>query len=470
MPFEREHRSADADGARPDAPKRRTATGWLDLQQRAGNRATRALARAVETDAPPPGGRPRGGPSSVRIGLPPRAVSRAWGAADATTGVQVWDSLDRSGKRWKRKPANGGYEYSYSVDEGTMDLEHEGEWMTAEALQAASINVPRDVLGLPVQQAQAEAQADAEQLDAESGDSDNESGDDARNDSDAEPDADASDADEDTGPSIADDLAANPAEAKWDTSRLLGEISRRGLPGICNALTAAYLLDFVAPTVDQSGMATVALGRARLLKNLLDLIVAGLGVDSDIVTHVFVDWAREQGHDAAWFNGLTPQNVNARMDEFRQYFNQRADAENESDSDAEGDGDAGGGGATREMEMDGKYADHTADGMSTEIDGMLEPWFDLNTSFSGVVVVKAEVDGERGQSGHEFAIRYNGNTRIFSIFDQNAGLVNEQISEQEFIADAIARHLMKYVTQPMNVDIDGELKPADCGTFRVQVF
>lgn len=468
MPFEREHRSADADAARPDAPKRRTATGWLDLQQRAGNRAARALARAVETDAPPPGGRPRSGPPSVRIGLPQRAVSRAWGAADAKTGVQVWDSLDRSGKRWKRKPANGGYEYSYSVDEGTMDLELEGDWMTAEALEAARINVPRAVLGLPAQQAQAEAQADAEQLDAESGDSDAESGDDAGSDSDAEPDADASDADEDTGPSIAEDIAANQGEAEWDTSRLLGEIQRRKLPGICNALTAAYLLDFVNPTVDRSGMATVALGRARLLKNLLDLIVAGLGVDSDIVTHVFVDWAREQGHDAAWFNGLTPQNVNARMDEFRQYFNQRADAEGGSDSDAEGD-DADGGGS-REMEMDGAYADQTADGMSTEIDAMLEPWFDLNTSFSGVVVVKAEVDGERGQSGHEFAIRYNGNTRVFSIFDQNAGLVSEQISEQEFIADAIAAHLMKYVTQPMNVDVDGELKPADCGSFRVRVF
>ncbi|GMU41350.1 MAG: hypothetical protein AMXMBFR23_22160 [Chloroflexota bacterium] len=467
MPFEREHRSADADAARPDAPKRRTATGWLDLQQRAGNRATRALARAVETDAPPPGG-PRAGRPSVRVGLPPRAVSRAWGAPDAQQ-VQVWDSLDRNGKRWKRKPANGGYEYSYSVVEGTMDLEHEGNWMTAAALEAANITVPRDVLGLPAQQAQAEAQADAEQLDAESGESDNESGDDAGNDSDAEPDADASDADEHAGPGIAEDLAADANEAEWDTSRLIDEMTRRGLPGICNALTAAYLLDFVNPTVDRSGMATVALGRARLLKNLLDLIVNGMQADSDIVTQVFVDWARGQGHGADWFNGLTLQNVNQRHDEFRQYFNQRAAAEGESDSDAEGD-DADDGGGSREMEIDGAYEGHTADGMATEIDAMLEPWFDLDTSFSGVVVVKAEVDGERGQSGHEFAIRYDGNTRTFTIFDQNAGLLSEQISEQEFIADAIATHLMKYVARPMNVDVDGEIKPADCGTFRVRVF
>ena len=379
-----------------------SAPGLLDLQQRIGNRATRALAHSQSAS---PGGPPRPPTRAlIRETAPMHPLQRAWVAG--SSGQEQWDSVIGS-KQWKRRTTgSGGYEYSYSVTSGSMDVEYEAEWHGAAWYSEHGVAVPSDLLGTP--------SATAEPV-VEEDDSDDE-------------------------------------EEEWDVAALFDAVRREGLQGICNAMTAAYLLDFLDPSIDKVGMTELAFQKTALLKNLLDEVVTFYtDYDASDVTYAFVGWGKQQGLDSDWLGSLTEQNVTARFQQFRQYFHTARHALPPRGV----------------VTIAGKYADMTIEDIATKIDDMLEPWFSMSTNFQGVLVIKAEVEGASGMSGHELAFRYKG--EAFEIFDQNLGLVHEIISEQEEIAEHLAGHIMKYVNNPMPVMVETTRRTADSGRFEVQI-
>ena len=379
-----------------------SAPGLLNLQHRIGNRATRALARSHEA---PPGAPPH---PPARAGIsetaPMHPLQRAWVAG--SSGQEDWDSVIGS-KQWRRRTtSSGGYEYQYEVKSGSMDVDNELEWHGADWYSEHGVAVPSDLLGTP--------SATAEPV-VEEDDSDDE-------------------------------------EEEWDVTALFDAVRREGLQGICNAMTAAYLLDFLDPSIDKVGMTELAFQKTALLKDLLDRVVTFYSdYDASDVTYGFVGWGKEQGLDSDWLGSLTAQNVTARFQAFREYFHTARNALPPR----------GG------VRIEGKYADMTFEDVATQIDDMLEPWFSMSTDFQGVLVVKAQVDGTSGMSGHELAFRYRG--RAFEIFDQNLGLIHEVISEQEEIAEHLARHIMRYVSNPMPVMVETTRRTADSGRFEVQI-
>lgn len=379
-----------------------SAPGLLGLQQRIGNRATRALAHS---HAAPPGTPPRPATRpSIRETAPMHPLQRAW-VATSTSGQEQWDSVIGS-KQWKRRAGSGGYEYYYSVTSGTMDVDNEMEWHGAEWYSERGVAVPPELLGTP--------SATAEPV-VEDDDSDDE-------------------------------------EEEWDVNALFDAVRREGLQGICNAMTAAYLLDFLDPSIDKVGMTELAFQKTALLKDLLDRVVTFYtDYDASDVTFAFVSWGQQKGLDSDWLAGLKDSNVTARFQEFRTYFHTARSALPAR------------GGVT----IAGKYADMNLEDVATKIDDMLEPWFSMSTNFQGVLVIKAQVEGASGMTGHELAFRYRG--EAFEIFDQNLGLIHEIISEQEEIAEHLARHIMRYVSNPMPVMVETTRRTADSGRFEVQI-
>ncbi|MDP2327909.1 MAG: hypothetical protein Q8M79_07460 [Dehalococcoidia bacterium] len=400
--------SPDTAGAESQADRAAEANvpGLLDLQQRIGNRATRALAHA---QAAPPGSPPRP-PTRPQIieTAPMHPLQRAW-ASTSESGVEQWDGSTGS-KQWKRKGnGSGGYEYYYTVTSGSMDTEYEMEWHPAAWFADNNVAVPPALLGTPSIIAQ---------------------------------------------PSVPEVDSEDDDEEEWNVEKLFTEIRSKELNGICNAMTGAYLLDFLQPTADKTGLTQLAFEKTALLKRILDAIVASYSnYDSSDVTLAFVKWGKSRNLDSEWLAGLKDSNVDPQFESFKKYFHTaRTNLARAS-----------------QVAIVGDYANMTLEGVYQKIDDMLEPWFSMTTGFQGVLVVKAAVKGTSGMSGHEMAIRYVPEGYVFEIFDQNTGLVKQAITEQEEIGEIVAGHIMKYVNNPMPVMVETTRRTADSGRFEVQV-
>ncbi|MGE3960096.1 MAG: hypothetical protein AB7F65_00270 [Dehalococcoidia bacterium] len=371
------------------------------VQQRAGNRAARALRRAAVA---PPLARGVSSAATVRE-APMHRLQRAW-VATSESGVEEWDAQVGS-KTWRRRAGAGGYEYYYTVTSGSGDVEWEMEWHAAAWYADKGVPVPPALSG-----------ATAEVTLVEEDDSDDE------------------------------------YEAQWDLDRFFAEISSKGVAGVCNAMTAAYLMNFIDPDVDTSGMTAVIFEKTLLLKGLLDYVTTFYSsYDSSDVTYGFVTWGQAMGLTGDWLGALDDSSVDEAAASFREWFHQAREAL-----------------PPRAMlAMSGPYTGMSLEGLATQIDDMLEPWFDMRRSFQGVVVIKAQKEGLPTATGHELAIRYDADGSAFEIFDQNTGLIREAIVEQEDIAGQIAAHLMKYVRNPMPVFNEGERITSDKARFEVQI-
>ncbi len=364
----------------------------------------------------------RGAPILVRPGLSnramralvrvspqgmPNSLMRAWVAKGG--GVDEWDSTVGS-KKWTRRVAGSAaaatvtYEYRYEIQgASTMDYEYEGDWKTKEGWDAVSIAIPAE-RAAPV-------------------------------------------------------LPVAASAAGWDLRTLFGQIQKDGLAGVCNALTAAYLADMVAPQEGAHGISEQNYLQVVALKGLLDQVAMRTREDSGDVTAEFLQWASARGLGAAWLAGLTAGMAEAAYRDFLG-FAQRADPARGRVS------------ATAE----GRYEDLTAEYLYSTIDDLLEPFFDMNTAFQGIVVIKADTleedtdaaAADDGIAGHEFAIRYDPNGHRFSIYDQTGGLVRQGIQEQEQIAEILADYLYtNYIDNPM-MPAGPDAPPVNNGSFTIQ--
>ena len=128
-------------------------------------------------------------------------IQRTWVEGSVGYPPVKCEQWDRTvgDKRWyRRTPDTGETQYRYEVTSGSMDLKHEAKWHTRAEWTALKIEPPPDV----------------------------------------------------APPDVEDYPAATLPQSGgggWDVRTLLGVLVQHGLRGVCNAMSAAYLADLIAP-------------------------------------------------------------------------------------------------------------------------------------------------------------------------------------------------------------------------------
>ncbi|KJS17762.1 MAG: hypothetical protein VR69_03190 [Peptococcaceae bacterium BRH_c4b] len=211
-------------------------------------------------------------------------------------------------------------------------------------------------------------------------------------------------------------------------------------------MSAAWLTNLIAPGKDDVGVNDETIEKIELFKRLLDAVVGFFNGDYDsrYVTIAFIDYFRKK-LKSNWLNGLTEGNVDDEFDSFKEYMKDDEDGWQPDQKDF------------KEVETEGKYEELTKEKLYEMIDGVLEPFFSMNELFYGVVVLGADMRSDTEEydyesfKGHQMAIRYTPDSNyLFEIYDQNAGLIPENISEQEEIAEILTDHLHDgYISNPI---------------------
>jgi hypothetical protein len=229
----------------------------------------------------------------------------------------------------------------------------------------------------------------------------------------------------------------------WKVRAFLERLLKMQIPGVCNAMSAAWLTDLIEPEAgdDTVGVDETNIEKIKLLKQLLDMVVGHFNeYGSNAITFAFVDYFKERGYGSDWLDSLTKKTIKETFEDFKDYV--RDDWEPKKSDFKAG-------------QIEGLYDELAEDKLYVMIDDVLEPFFDMRKGFRGVVTIKAEkrVKGETDYDsfkGHEMAIRYNPEGYVFQIFDQNGGLTLTNITEQEEIAEKLAHYLHSgYIAYPI---------------------
>lgn len=369
------------------------------------NRAARALLHQTRSQ---PIEAVRRGLLTQLLRADPARVARAWEPQGG--GVDKWDT-DTGSKRWRRRAAGQGFEYSFEITGfTTIDEEYEGQWKSEEAWEALHLHIPQAPAPeppLPV-----------------------------------------------SGP------------GGWDIGTFFGVLQSRGLPGLCNALTAAYLTDLIAPPAGRPGISEHNFHQVVLLKGLLDEVTSHFydGNNSAFVTYTFVSWFKARGYGGDWLDTLTPSIQSDALEDFKDYYKDfRHEAPPRRTAEAVG----------RFENLTGQYLDHV-------LEDLLSSFFTVDTAFKGTVVIQAEmweddtdeqVD-DSGNANHEFAIEWQPQGQVFSIYDQNGGLVAESMAGMDEITDTLAAYLYNnYIENPMRVpDGSGGIGATNYARFEFAIF
>jgi hypothetical protein len=232
----------------------------------------------------------------------------------------------------------------------------------------------------------------------------------------------------------------------WKPEELIDYMKTKGLKGVCNSLSAAWLTNMIAPDKDDVGVNDETIKKIEMFKTLLDAVVGFFygEYDSRYITIAFIDYFREK-LKSNWLNELTESNVDEEFDAFKEYVKDDEDGWQPDRDDFE------------EAETEGKYEELTKEKLYKMIDGALEPFFSMNDPFYGVVVLGADMRSDtkkydyESYKGHQMAVRYTPDSKyLFEIYDQNAGLIKENICDQEEIAEILTEHLHKgYIDNPI---------------------
>src|SRR5690606_32581620 len=111
-----------------------------------------------------------------------------------------------------------------------------------------------------------------------------------------------------------------------------------------------------------------------------------------------------------------------------------------------------------------------------KFEDLLEPSFDMRVAFRGLIVIKGETlletgkrDPRGGHAGHEIAVRYDPDGRRLAIYDQNGGLVTQDILDQDHIVEILANYLHRhYIAHPMRpLGMGGP--PVNAGSFTLHL-
>jgi hypothetical protein len=234
----------------------------------------------------------------------------------------------------------------------------------------------------------------------------------------------------------------------WDLKEFLDKLNSSKHPGICDALSGAWLSNMVEPGTDSTmGIGEENFTQIKLLKMMFDQLVEYYRCDSSDLTTAFVAWAQKKKMDSRWLNNLSKENFNERMDDFKKFIKDRDDEDSGDEETASN--------PQKEAEIEDKYEDLTEEKIYDLTDNLLESFFGMKTPFTGLVIIKAKINAKNPDDanlylGHQFAVKYEPIDYKFSIFDQNGGLSQSGIYDQEMIGEIIANHVHKgYVANPM---------------------
>ena len=224
----------------------------------------------------------------------------------------------------------------------------------------------------------------------------------------------------------------------WDVITFVNLMQEHGIRGMCNALSAAWLTQLIAPpSGDQLGVDSSNLEKVERLKTLLDLVIDHYNeYDSSMVTFGFLSYFRSNNLGPNWFDDFTEDNIDERFEDFKAFFHQWR-----------GGNDAY---SVQHKEIEGSYEYLAQNRLDDFINfEVLEPFFDYALPFEGVISFKAYQETKDGIAlitGHEWTIRYSPTERKFEIFDQNAGLSQEEVTDQEDISEHLATHIwIRYI-------------------------
>ena len=220
----------------------------------------------------------------------------------------------------------------------------------------------------------------------------------------------------------------------WDIDSLRDWVEKLGLAGVCNALSAGHLAGIIAPTQDKPlGIDRTNYKQLIALKGLLDKVhEANWGTDSATVTFAFLDYVKSK--DNNWFLNVNDGNFDNAFEDFKAYF----DEWQPKDEDYTGD------------HVENWNAKLSVENIYTGVDNLLEKFFDMMSSFQGLIVLKVSYNNGYLSAGHQMSITYKANSRTFEILDQNSGLTSKRIYAQDHIAEVIAKYIHEgYVENPV---------------------
>jgi hypothetical protein len=234
----------------------------------------------------------------------------------------------------------------------------------------------------------------------------------------------------------------------WDLKIFLDNLRNSKHPGICDALSGAWLSNMVEPGTDSTmGIDKENFDQIKLLKMMFDLLANQRNYHSSVLTTAFVAWAQKKKMDSHWLKNLSKENFDKTMDDFKNFI-EDTDDENSGDEETASN-------PQKKAEIEDKYEDLTEEKIYDLTDDLLESFFGMTTPFTGLVIIKAKINAKNPDDdnlylGHQFAVKYEPIGYKFSIFDQNVGLSQSGIDDQDMIGEIIANHVHKgYVANPM---------------------
>ncbi len=178
------------------------------------------------------------------------------------------------------------------------------------------------------------------------------------------------------------------------------------------------------------------------LKNFLDWTVSDvgyLGLDSRDVSWAFLPYLQLKGED--WLNDLPNKNIVGEAQDFGRWIR-----------DDDGYKPSA---KMVEEKTKGSYLAFTEPVIAELIYDVLEKYFNLGTSFKGIVTLKTtNSEDEEFYAGHEFAIKHIASEDYFNnqfiIYDQTSGISQQRIQSDDDIVDILTDYIRDtYITNPI---------------------
>jgi len=256
---------------------------------------------------------------------------------------------------------------------------------------------------------------------------------------------------------------------EWDTNALGKFMAQQGLPGVCNALTSAYLAGLILPDEGKTGVTPENVAQVMRLKGVLDeaVLMAGqMGIhDAARVSQWFIRWAEGRGLGPSWLAdpiAFETQDVRGAFQTHLRQLNPSHPSHGKAQAEV----------PPSVGWVDGHYRYMFELRLKRGFMDALGD-FDANRDARGIVVAQMKQVNWRGREvpgtliGHELAVSYHAASKSVVIHDQNTGKKTASATSAEDIAKALAAHMQEtYVRNPPK---PGGGEPVNHGMFQLRL-
>lgn len=239
---------------------------------------------------------------------------------------------------------------------------------------------------------------------------------------------------------------------------LIERIKEKYPNGICTTLTAAWLTGQLnASSKDNSsGVTNENFNIILSLENFLEWTKKfSCGMDSRDITWAILPYLQIKGQE--WLKELPflhEKDFITEAEIFEHWIRYGGYKPSKKLVEKTTEEEAGNGKTSLTREKARPYNQLTKSVISEAISNALVQYFNLGTSFKGIVTIKAFSSTKEDYFlGHEFAIKHDISddytNNHFSIYDQNKGLIKQKIENEDDIIEILANHISDaYITNP----------------------